>query len=136
MVQRLPPQFVIGLLFQRQMAQVVRVDEKMPSGFIVRDAALEEFDMPSGDLVRVRAAVGIEGLAAAVPQPVAKTGRAAAHLEEHLVMVAQDRHKTTSVAQGDKHFDGPRAVGAAVHIVAQRDERVVAADRNRLEERP
>src|SRR6185437_6477076 len=52
--QRPPKQDVAVLLLQRQIGQVIGVDEKMLALDMIQPAALEEFEMLRGNLVETR----------------------------------------------------------------------------------
>ena len=100
-------------------------DERV--GLVEAQAALQELEMVVGDEGEFPAgAVGGEGGQAAHAEPGRRV-EARAGLQEHLVVVAQQRDQAAAATQVDQPVDDAPAVRPSVDVVAQGDDDVLGA---------
>jgi hypothetical protein len=104
-------------------------------GFEVRPAGFQEGEVAARDQVDPsRRAIGIQARKPAAVHPEAEVRPALPCSQQHFFVIAQDRNKAATVAQGNQLFDHPLAVDAAVHEVAQWDKHVVRLRCNQFDQ--
>ena len=118
---------VSGLLaVQRHARPIVAVQEEVRLGFVDQAALAEEVEVLRGHALGHAPAVGIQRLFPAEQPPIAHQLHAAvADPQHHLVVVAQQRNELALLPQFQQAVERSAAVGAAVDVIAQRDQRVL-----------
>ena len=102
------------------------MDEEVGFGLEHVAAAFEERDVLRRHRPRHVAVVAAIGRVAAEQQPVLDDVLVAfADVQQHLVVVAQDRHQSALLRQCDQPVDHPGAVRPAIDEVAEHDQGVV-----------
>ncbi len=100
--------------------------EEVPLGLEGQRTARDYMRRPDAGRM-VRSVTGQRGIAPE-SQPIGRQECvAAADVKHHLVVIAQQRHQPRLFAQRDKQFQHAADVRPAVGVVAQGDDRVVAA---------
>jgi hypothetical protein len=120
-VQMHPEQELVRLLVERLPRIVVGMDEKVLFGFEMPLAAAEKIVMLGGNIAK-RAAVAVERGPAAALGPKHGRGGALHGLAEHDFVIAEQRNKRALAFEAEQTVDHLAAVGAAVDIVAEKDQ--------------
>src|SRR6185437_12279689 len=101
--QRPPKQDVAVLLLQRQIGQVIGVDEKMLALDVVQPAAFEKREVTRGNLVETRRRiVRAQGRQPAAGEPQPHVRLAAFRGQQHFFVIAQQRHEPAAAFQLDE----------------------------------
>ena len=83
----------------------------------------------------VEGRVGGQGCVAAVAQPALQGLAALAGLQHHDFMVAAQGDELSAASLGDDPIEHGIGVGAAVHVIAERDENVIGPERYEVRQR-
>jgi hypothetical protein len=107
------------------------MQEQMPLRLHVLVAAADEVQMRAGDHIQVfDEAVGVQRLDSTITQPIGCPRTLRQHEPHHLLMVAQDRQHLAATFQLQDQIEHPATVGAAIDIVAEKDEPIVGNGRD------
>ena len=134
-LHRVPEKRLRRLGRKRQVGEVVAVNVKVTFRLVEQPAAAQKLDVRRqnvfGPLGIVRSQRRVAAKQEPIDVPLLPT---VVDLQQHVVVVAQQRDQAALPPQVDQPLDRSTAVGAAVHVVAQCNDRVVRLRPNRRQQ--
>ena len=134
---RVPEKRLRRLGRKRQVGQIVAVNVEVPLRLVEQPAAAQELDVRRRECPRA-AAMPYDSSVALPPnisQSTYNSRLAVVDLQHHFVVIAQQRDQAALPPELQQPLDRAAAVGAAVDVVAQRDDRVVRLRPDRRQQR-
>ena len=115
-----------ALLIQGQIGIVIGMDEEVRVGLEVRHARTQEVEVFVGNEIDLSAvAIRVESRDSTELHPRPESPSVLLCFEHDLVVIAEQRDEAASLRQIDQRVEHAFGVDAPIHMIAERDDRVI-----------